>query len=153
MPKLSAGIVLYRRRENGVEVFLVHPGGPFWKNKDDGAWSIAKGEYSHGEDPLAAARREFEEETGCACPGGDPFPLGEVKQPGGKIVSAWALEGDCAADSIRSNFFELEWPPKSGKVQQFPEVDRAWWFSLPEARKKLLAGQRAFLDRLEELVR
>jgi predicted NUDIX family NTP pyrophosphohydrolase len=153
MPKLSAGIVLFRSGKTGIEVFLVHPGGPFWKNKDSGAWSIAKGEYAAGEDPLAAARREFEEETGFSCPVGNPVPLGEVKQPGGKIVAAFALEGDCAADTIRSNFFELEWPPKSGKRQQFPEVDRAGWFSLPEARKKLLAGQHAFLDRLGESVR
>ncbi|HUH64605.1 MAG TPA: NUDIX domain-containing protein [Terracidiphilus sp.] len=153
MPKLSAGIVLFRRRESGVEVFLVHPGGPFWKNKDSGAWSIPKGEYASGEDPAAAARREFEEETGFACPSGEPVPLGEVKQPGGKMVTAFALEGDCAADTIRSNFFELEWPPRSGKTQPFPEVDRAGWFALPQARIKLLAGQHPFLDRLAELVR
>ncbi len=152
MPKLSAGIVLFRRRQAGVEVFLVHPGGPFWKNKDNGAWSIPKGEYAAGEDPLSAARREFEEETGFACPKGDPVPLGELKQPGGKVVAAFALEGDCAAEEIRSNSFELEWPPKSGKTRQFPEVDRAGWFALPEARKKLLAGQQGFLDQLAELM-
>ncbi len=150
MPKLSAGIVLFRRRGTGVEVFLVHPGGPFWKNKDNGAWSIPKGEYSAGEDALAAARREFEEETGFACPQGDPVALGELKQAGGKVVSAWAVEGDCAAERIRSNMFEMEWPPKSGKTQQFPEVDRAGWFALPEARQKLVAGQHGFLDRLAE---
>jgi len=153
MPKLSAGILLFRRRETGVEVLLVHPGGPFWKNKDNGAWSIPKGESAAGEDPLSAARREFEEEIGFACSGGDPIPLGELKQAGGKIVSAFAMEGDCAADSIRSNFFEIEWPPKSGKMQRFPEADRAGWFALPQAREKVLAGQRAFLDRLAELVR
>jgi predicted NUDIX family NTP pyrophosphohydrolase len=152
MAKLSAGIVLFRRRRSGMEVFLVHPGGPFWKNKDDGAWSIPKGEYAPGEDPLAAARREFEEETGFACPGGDSVPLGDLKQPGGKIVAAFAIEGDCDADTIRSNFFEIEWPPKSGKMQQFPEVDRAGWFAPVEARKKLLAGQHEFLNRLAELV-
>jgi len=151
MPKLSAGILLFRRLDSGPEVFLVHPGGPFWKNKDDGAWSIPKGEYVAGEDPLAAARREFEEETGSACPDGDAVNLGEVKQPGGKFVTAFALEGDCAADKVRSNLFELEWPPKSGRMQRFPEVDRAGWFSLPEARKKLLAGQHAFLDRLAQI--
>ena len=153
MPKLSAGILLFRRRDSGLEVFLVHPGGPFWKKKDNGAWSIPKGEYLAGEDPLAAARREFEEETGFACPAGDPVALGEVKQPGGKIVTAFALEGDCDANNIRSNLFELEWPPKSGKMQQFPEVDRAGWFPLPEARKKLLAGQHAFLDRLQQILK
>lgn len=153
MAKLSAGIVLFRRRAGEVEVFFVHPGGPFWKNKDAGAWSIPKGEYAAGEDPLAVARREFEEETGFACPAGDPVHLGEVKQPGGKIVTAFAVEGDCAADTIRSNFFELEWPPKSGKMQQFPEVDRAGWFGLPQAREKLLAGQHAFLDRLSQILK
>lgn len=148
MAKLSAGIVLYRRCIGGLELLLVHPGGPFWKNKDDGAWSIPKGEYEPGEDPLSAARREFEEETGMPPPGGQFIPLGEVIQKSGKVVTAWALEGDCDAEAIRSNGFSLEWPPKSGKMQEFPEVDRAAWFSLDEARKKLNPSQCAFLDRL-----
>ncbi|MGB6688783.1 MAG: NUDIX domain-containing protein [Terracidiphilus sp.] len=152
MPKLSSGIVLYRRKKQTIEVFLVHPGGPFWKNKDRGAWSIPKGEYEAGEDPLAAAQREFEEETGTRVPEGQLLPLGEVRQPGGKIVTAWAIEGDCAAEDIRSNLFELEWPPKSGKPQQFPEVDRAGWFGLADARDKLLPGQHVFLDRLAQAV-
>jgi predicted NUDIX family NTP pyrophosphohydrolase len=150
MPKLSAGIVLYRRRATGLEVFLVHPGGPFWKNKDRGAWSIPKGQYEAGEDALASAKREFEEETGARLPEGKLLPLGEVRQPGGKIVTAWALEGDCAAEEIRSNLFELEWPPRSGKVERFPEVDRAGWFELAEARDKLLPGQHEFLNRLAQ---
>jgi predicted NUDIX family NTP pyrophosphohydrolase len=152
MPKLSAGVVLYRRKNETIEVFLVHPGGPFWKNKDRGAWSIPKGEYEAGEDPLAAAQREFEEETGASSPRGKLLPLGEIKQPGGKIVIAWALKGDCTAEGIRSNLFELEWPPKSGKLQKFPEVDRAGWFGVAEARDKLLSGQHGFLDRLAEAI-
>ena len=150
MPKLSAGILLYRRKGQTLEVFLVHPGGPFWKNKDRGSWSIPKGEYEESEDPLAAAQREFEEETGTRVPEGKLQPLGEVRQPGGKLVTAWAIEGDCAAEEIRSNLFELEWPPKSGKLQKFPEVDRAGWFDLAEARDKLLPGQHEFLNRLAE---
>jgi predicted NUDIX family NTP pyrophosphohydrolase len=149
--KLSAGIVLYRRKEDRLEVFLVHSGGPFWAKKDAGAWSIPKGEYLPDEDPLAAARREFQEETGFALPPGDLEPLGTIKQRGGKLVSAWALEGDCPADAIRSNSFSMEWPPKSGKTQEFPEIDRAAWFSMETAREKQLAGQHAFLDRLIEL--
>lgn len=156
MPKLSAGIVLYRRggRKDGqnLEVFLVHPGGPFWAKKDAGAWSIPKGEYESGEDPLAAARREFEEETSVALPAGEAMPLGEVKQAGGKVVTAWAIEGDCDAETIHSNLFQMEWPPKSGRMREFPEVDRAGWFSFDEAREKLLKGQVTFLDRLEKAV-
>lgn len=151
MPKLSAGIVLYRRGKTpgkALEVFFVHPGGPFWKNKDAGAWSIPKGEYGNGEDPLAVARREFQEETGFKLPAGDFLTLGEVRQAGGKIVKAWALKGDCAANEIKSNLFSIEWPPKSGRMQEFPEVDRAAWFNLDAAREKLLAGQRQFLDRI-----
>ena len=147
MPKLSAGILLYRKTNGRLEVFLVHPGGPFWKNKDHGAWSIPKGEYEVGEDPLAAARREFAEETGYPLPEGELVPLSEIKQPSGKIVSAWAIEGDCSLD-IRSNTFSLEWPPKSGKHVDFPEVDRAGWFEIAEARAKLLPGQHGFLDQL-----
>jgi predicted NUDIX family NTP pyrophosphohydrolase len=149
--KFSAGILLYRWKEDRVEVFLVHPGGPFWKKKDARAWSIPKGEYLLDENPLAAARREFQEETGFVLPGGDFKPLGEIKQPGGKLVTAWALEGDCPAEEIRSNLFSMEWPPKSGKTQEFPEVDRAGWFALEAAREKLLPGQRGFLDRFVEL--
>jgi predicted NUDIX family NTP pyrophosphohydrolase len=152
MPKLSAGIVLYRWSGETLEVFLVHPGGPFWKNKDEGAWSIPKGEYVNGEDPIAAARREFFEETGFALPRVDLQALGEVKQGGGKIVKAWALEGDCAADQIKSNLFSMEWPPKSGRMQELPEVDRAGWFQLDMAHEKLLAGQRPLLDRLMQLL-
>jgi predicted NUDIX family NTP pyrophosphohydrolase len=152
MPKLSAGIVLFRRKNRAIEVFLVHPGGPFWKNKDRGAWSIPKGEYEAAEDPLVAARREFEEETGTHAPQGEPLPLGEIRQAGGKLVTAWAIEGDCAAESVRSNLFELEWPPKSGKLQEFPEVDRAGWFGMAEARDKLLPGQHGFLDRLAKVL-
>jgi predicted NUDIX family NTP pyrophosphohydrolase len=148
MPKHSAGILLYRRHGQELEVFLVHPGGPFWMKKDGGAWSIPKGEYAPGEDPLAAAQREFEEETGTRLDGGTFIPLGEIKQTGGKIVAAWAIEGDCNAASIRSNTFSLEWPPKSGKIAEFPEVDRAGWLDLAAAREKLLKGQLEFLDRL-----
>lgn len=147
MSKLSAGILLYRKSNGGLEVFLVHPGGPFWKNKDLGAWSMPKGEYETGEDPLAAAKREFAEETGHPLPDGELVPLTELKQPSGKIVSAWAIEGDCSVD-IRSNLFTLEWPPNSGKTEQFPEVDRAGWFEIAQARAKLLPGQYGFLDQL-----
>jgi predicted NUDIX family NTP pyrophosphohydrolase len=150
MAKVSAGILLYRYRDRGLEVFLVHPGGPFWKNKDAGAWSLPKGEYEAGEDSLAAAKREFREETGFAAPEGEYLPLGEVKQAGGKLVTAWATEGDCRAEEIKSNTFELEWPPKSGRVQQIPEVDRAEWFALADARIKILSGQAEFLSRLAE---
>ncbi|MGA2536226.1 MAG: NUDIX domain-containing protein [Terracidiphilus sp.] len=151
MPKMSAGIVLYRWRVGLLQVFLVHPGGPFWKNKDAGAWSIPKGEYSDGEGALPAARREFFEETGFALPAGEFNPLGEIRQPSGKVISAWAIEGDIAAEEVKSNLFSLEWPPKSGKIQEFPEVDRACWFDLDAAREKLIEGQRGFLDRLVRL--
>jgi predicted NUDIX family NTP pyrophosphohydrolase len=147
MTRKSAGLLMFRRRAAGIEFFLVHPGGPFWKNKDLGAWSIPKGEYQEGEDALAAAKREFEEETGIA-PRGEFLPLGEVKQSGGKIVTAWAFEGDGDADKIRSNTFSMEWPPKSGKLREFPEVDRAEWFLIEAARQKILKSQADFLDRL-----
>jgi len=147
MSKMSAGIALYRRAGAGIEIFLVHPGGPFWQNKDDGAWSFPKGEYAEGEDPLSVARREFQEETGCEIDG-DFVPLDAIKQPGGKVVRLWAVEGDCDADAIRSNTFSMEWPPKSGRQQEFPEVDRAGWFSPSDAKRKLLAGQRGLLDQL-----
>ncbi|HZN30007.1 MAG TPA: NUDIX domain-containing protein [Xanthobacteraceae bacterium] len=147
MPKRSAGLLMYRRAGAGVEVLLVHPGGPFWAKKDLGAWSIPKGEYAAGEEPLAVAMREFEEETG-ARPRGDFLPLGESVQPSRKIVTAWAVEGDFDVGALKSNLFELEWPPKSGRRTSFPEVDRAEWFSIEHARKKILPGQSAFLDRL-----
>lgn len=150
--KLSAGILLYRHRGERLEVFLVHPGGPFWAKKDDGAWSIPKGEYVEGDDPLTAAKREFREETGFRV-GEMCHPLTPLKQPSGKIVSAWAVEGDVDPAAVTSNTFSLEWPPKSGKRQDFPEVDRAGWFNLPTARLKILPGQRPLLDQLEQVVR
>jgi predicted NUDIX family NTP pyrophosphohydrolase len=149
MPARSAGILMYRRRGDGLEVLLVHPGGPFWRNKDLGAWSIPKGEYEPGEDSEAAARREFAEELG-ATPKGTLRPLGEIRQAGGKRVVAFAIEGDLDVDAIRSNQFELEWPPRSGRIQTFPEVDRASWFALPLARAKMNAGQRPLLDLLQK---
>ncbi len=151
MPKVSAGILLWRRAASGVEVFLVHPGGPFWRNKDDGAWSIPKGEAAPGEDLLGHARREFEEETGAPIDG-DFRKLAPTKQPGGKLVHAFAVEGDFDPASLRSNLFEMEWPPRSGRRRNFPEVDRAGWFSLAAAREKILKGQAALLDELEALV-
>jgi predicted NUDIX family NTP pyrophosphohydrolase len=149
--KLSAGILVYRKPQGSVEVFLVHPGGPFWAKKDDGAWSIPKGEYAEGDDALAAARREFQEETGFEIDG-TFTPLAPVKQPSGKMIAAWAVEGDVDAAAIRSNSFSLEWPPKSGRTRQFPEVDRAGWFDLPTARLKLLPGQRPLLEQLEQTI-
>jgi predicted NUDIX family NTP pyrophosphohydrolase len=147
---LSAGILLYRVRSGGVEVFLVHPGGPYWRNKDAGAWSIPKGLLEPGDDTFAAAKREFQEETGSPIRG-ELVPLAPLAQPSGKVVHAWAVEGDIDAASIRSNAFSLEWPPRSGKLQSFPEVDRGAWFTLAEAWKKMLPGQRAFLEQLEAL--
>jgi predicted NUDIX family NTP pyrophosphohydrolase len=151
MKKLSAGILLFRRHKSEVEVFLVHPGGPFWAKKDAGVWSLPKGEYAEGEDALAAAKREFQEETGVAVDG-EFLPLGELKQPSGKVISAWALEHDLDPALLRSNTFTLEWPPKSGKMQELPEVDTGAWFSLPAAREKLIKGQLEFLTRLAETV-
>jgi predicted NUDIX family NTP pyrophosphohydrolase len=150
--KLSAGILLYRRRQTGIEVLIVHPGGPLWAKKDQGAWSIPKGEYAEGEDPLAVAKREFHEETGCEA-SGPSLELAAAKQPGGKMIKAWAVEGDIDAASIRSNTFSIEWPPKSGRVRSFPEIDRALWCSLAIARGKLLTGQRVFLDQLEQRIK
>jgi len=152
MAKLSAGLLVYRVREKAVEVFLVHPGGPFWAKKDDGAWSVPKGEYTAEEDPLEAAKREFKEETGFTPPAGKFIPLQPIKQPSGKVVSVWAVEGDFDAGKINSNLFSMEWPPKSGKQQEFPEVDRAEWFKLDEARNKILKGQTGFLDELSALL-
>ena len=147
MPKRSAGLLMYRRRGGAVELLLVHPGGPFWAKKDDGAWSIPKGEYDDGEAPLAVAKREFAEEVG-AVPDGDFIDLGEVTQAGRKVVRAFALEGDFDVARLQSNTFEIEWPPKSGRKRSFPEVDRAEWFAPDEARRKILAGQRPFIERL-----
>jgi predicted NUDIX family NTP pyrophosphohydrolase len=147
MPKRSAGILMYRQGDNGLEVLLVHPGGPFWAKKDFGAWSIPKGEYFETEEALAVAVREFEEETGLR-PQGVFQSLGELVQPGRKIVTVWTVEGDFDPATLKSNMFELEWPPKSGRKTSFPEVDRAEWFSLDEARKRILPGQQEFLARL-----
>jgi predicted NUDIX family NTP pyrophosphohydrolase len=152
MPKRSAGILMYRRQADGFEVFLVHPGGPFWAKKDLGAWSVPKGEYLPGEDPLTVARREFEEETGLTI-GGNFVPLGEEKQPGGKIVCVWAVEGDCDPAALHSNTFEMEWPPRSGKTAEFPEIDRWEWFCLNEAEKRILPGQKIFLEKLTKILR
>lgn len=149
MPERSAGILLYRRTAAGVEVLLAHPGGPFWRRKDDGAWSIPKGRIDSGEDALAAARREFAEEMGAPAAAEDFLPLGAFRQPGGKIVEAFAGEGDFDVAALRSNTFTLQWPPKSGKTAEFPEIDRAEWFSLDEAGRKILAGQRPMLDALQ----
>jgi predicted NUDIX family NTP pyrophosphohydrolase len=148
--KLSAGILLYRARGPEFRVLLVHPGGPFWAKKDEGAWSIPKGEYDEGEDPLIVARREFEEELGSPAPAGEPIALGELVQPSRKIVAAYALEGDFDVSRLRSNLFEMEWPPKGGSMQSFPEVDRAAWFTPEEALAKILPGQRPFIDLLVE---
>jgi predicted NUDIX family NTP pyrophosphohydrolase len=143
----SAGILLYRKKDNLFEVFLIHPGGPFWKGKETGAWSIPKGEFAEGEEPLAAARREFKEETGQEI-AGNFLELETIQQKGGKLVFAWAVEGDLDADKIVSNSFRQEWPYKSGKWQTFPEVDKAGWFSPEEARKKINPAQAAFIDDL-----
>jgi predicted NUDIX family NTP pyrophosphohydrolase len=139
---------MYRHKAGVLEVLLVHPGGPFWQHKDDGAWSIPKGEFGPDEDPLAAARREFTEETGFPV-AGDPVPLAPLKQPSGKVIHAWAVRGDCDPPLLRSNTFQMEWPPKSGTMREFPEIDRAAWFDLAEARRKIVPGQRGFLDQLE----
>lgn len=152
MAKQSAGILLYRRTQDPLEVFLVHPGGPYWWKKDAGAWSIPKGEYEDGEDALSAAKREFQEETGFSPPGSALHFLGDVRLASRKTVSAWAASGDCDAGSIRSNTFCMEWPPKSGKQQQFPEVDRAEWFPIPQAHQKIHSAQREFLTRLTRIL-
>jgi len=145
--KNAAGLLLYRHRGELLEVFLVHPGGPFWAKKDAGAWSLPKGEIGEDEDPLQAAKREFTEETGFPIEG-EFRPLEPIKQPGGKVVQAWAIEADCDPAQVRSNVFTMEWPPKSGRTQQFPEVDRAEWFAVAEARKRIIAAQINFLDQL-----
>jgi len=152
MRKLSAGIVLFRKQNACVEVLLVHPGGPFFRSKDLGIWSIPKGEYEDGADLQAAAKREFNEETGFELGNSPLIALGEAKQSSGKLVTAWAVEGDCDPDKIQSNTFSMEWPPKTGKLEEFPEVDRAGWFSLNAARERLIGGQHAFLERLAAIV-
>jgi predicted NUDIX family NTP pyrophosphohydrolase len=146
----SAGILLYKRKDRELLVLLVHPGGPFWRNKDNGAWTIPKGECDTGEDAETTAQREFAEELG-VLPSGALVPLGRIRQRGGKQVDGFALEGDLDVGRISGNSFEIEWPPRSGRRQSFPEVDRAAWFSQDDARQKINAGQRPFIDRLEEL--
>lgn len=148
MPKLSAALLLYRMRGDVVEVLIAHPGGPFWARKDDGAWSIPKGEYADGEDPWVTAQREFVEELGLPVPAGPRIDLGPLRQPGGKIVTAFAVRADLDITDTHSNTFQLEWPKGSGKLAEFPEVDRVGWFTVADARVKLLKGQRPLLDRL-----
>ena len=149
MPKTSAGILLHRERDGAREVLLVHPGGPFWARKDAGAWSIPKGEYDDAEDPRACALREFEEELGTPLPAGTELTeLGTVRQSGGKLITAYAAAGDLDTDAIVSNTFTIEWPPRSGRTEEFPEVDRAGWFSLDEAREKINQAQAELLVRL-----
>jgi len=148
--KRSAGILLYRVAGGAPEVLLVHPGGPYWARKDAGAWSIPKGEYEDGEDPQSCALREFDEETGVELPPGELAELGSVKQKSGKVVTAWAAEGDLDAGAVTSNTFTMEWPPRSGTTAEFPEVDRAGWFEIETAREKLVPAQTEFLDRLLE---
>jgi predicted NUDIX family NTP pyrophosphohydrolase len=149
----SAGLLLFRRTGGELEVLLVHPGGPFWAKRDLGAWSIPKGEHPADEDPLTAARREFAEELGTAAPQGEALALGEIRQKAGKIVAAWAIAGDLDPEVITSNTFTMEWPPKSGRTRDFPEVDRAQWFGLEEARERINPAQASLLDRLSEAVR
>jgi len=152
MPQKSAGILLYKKENKTLKIFLVHPGGPFWAKKDDGAWSIPKGEFDDGEDPLGAAKREFEEETGIKISGGF-LELDPIKQKSGKIVYAWAVEGDVDVSKIKSNEFEMEWPPKSGKMKTFPEIDKAAWFNLNEAKKKILEAQSSLIRELETMLK
>ncbi|MFS2186327.1 NUDIX domain-containing protein [Mucilaginibacter sp. Mucisp84] len=147
MPKQSAGILLYRKAAHGLQVFLVHPGGPFFKNKDEGSWSVPKGEYLPDEDPLKAAKREFQEETGHEITG-DFIALNVIKQKGGKTVLAWAVEGSIDTGNIKSNTFEIEWPPRSGKKQTFDEIDRAEWFDIATAKIKINPAQAALIDEL-----
>jgi predicted NUDIX family NTP pyrophosphohydrolase len=150
MPKQAAGILMYRRGASGLEVLLAHPGGPLWARKDAGSWTMPKGQFTDGELPLDAARREFEEEMGKA-PTGNFQPLGTVKQPSGKVIHAWAAESDFDASKVKSNLFSMEWPPRSGRMGEFPEVDRAGWFPIEEAREKIIKGQAPFLARLLEI--
>ena len=150
MGKKSAGLLMYRRGPGELEVLLVHPGGPFWAKKDIGSWSIPKGEYASEEDPFHVAKREFHEETGFQA-AGEFIPLTPLKQPSGKIITAWAVEGDCDVSTVKSNTFVMEWPPRSGRQQEFPEVDRAGWFSISDAKMKIAKGQVGFLDELERI--
>jgi predicted NUDIX family NTP pyrophosphohydrolase len=152
MPKKSAGILMYRSQNEVLEVLLVHPGGPYWAKKDVGSWSIPKGEYTDTEEPFTVAKREFEEETSFQVDG-DFTPLTPLEQPSGKVVNAWTLEGDCDASNIKSNTFLMEWPPRSGKKQEFPEVDRAEWFTIETAKNKLLKGQVGFIEELCKLLK
>ena len=149
--KQSAGLLMYRKRGGVLQILLVHPGGPFWDKKDVGSWSIPKGEFSQDEDVLKAARREFEEETGFL-PTGNFIRLGAIKQPSGKLIHAWAFEGDLDAGKIKSNTFSMEWPPHSGKQQEFPEVDRGEWFTMKAAREKIIKGQVGFVDELQRVL-
>ena len=151
MAKTAAGILLFRRGKAGIEVLLAHPGGPLWARKDYGSWTIPKGQFTDGELPLDAAKREFEEEMGMA-PSGEFQSLGTLKQPSGKVIHVWAAESDFDAAGVKSNLFSMEWPPKSGRMGEFPEVDRAGWFSIEQARIKILKGQQPFLDRLLALL-
>jgi predicted NUDIX family NTP pyrophosphohydrolase len=151
MAKRSAGLLMYRWHNGGLQVFLVHPGGPFWARKDIGAWSISKGEYLDGEIPLEAAKREFHEETGFSAQG-TFLELGNAQQSGGKVVSAWAFEGDCDPAAMVSNRCQVEWPPRSGRMIEIPEVDRGDWFSISEARERILKSQAQFLDRLCQML-
>ncbi len=152
MGKKSAGLLMFRQRHGELEVLLVHPGGPFWAKKDMGSWSISKGEYTSEEDPFDVAKREFNEETGFQA-SGEFIPLTPLRQPSGKIITAWAFEGDCDASAIQSNTFVMEWPPRSGRQQEFPEVDRAGWFPIRVAKEKVAEGQVGFLDELERVRR
>jgi predicted NUDIX family NTP pyrophosphohydrolase len=152
MPKRSAGVLLYRVTDGSLDVLIGHPGGPFWAKKDEGAWSIPKGEYVEGEDPWAAAQREFREELGKQLPDGPRIDLGPLKQPSGKIITAFGVRGDLDLDGTVSNTFELEWPMGSGNVREYPEIDRVAWLSVTRARSKLLRGQQPLLDRLVELL-
>jgi len=152
MAKVSAGILMYRNKGNVLEVFLAHPGGPFSEKKDTGVWGIPKGEIDEGEDALTAAQREFEEETGFKAQG-EFLPLTPVTQKGGKIVQAWAVEGDCDPAKVKSNLFTMEWPPHSGRQEEFPEVDRAGWFGIAEAKQKINPAQTNFLDELQQVIR
>ncbi len=148
MGKISAGLLMYRFRKGTLAVLLVHPGGPFWAKKDQGAWSIPKGEPASGEELLSAAKREFQEETGCKADG-NFAPLAPLRQSSGKMIHAWALEGDFDPAALKSNLFSMEWPPGSGKQQQFPEIDRAAWFDLSQAKEKIVSGQKGFLEEVE----
>jgi len=152
MGKKSAGLLMFRQRDGGLEVLLVHPGGPFWVKKDIGSWSIPKGEYTSEEDPFDVAKREFNEETGFQA-SGEFIPLTPLKQPSGKIITAWAFEGDCDASAIQSNTFVMEWPPRSGRQQEFPEVDRVGWFPIRVAKEKVTKGQVGFLEEVERVRR